>query len=485
MAAPRNQNVEKLWRRQVKIWWIPIAQLLVTAAIAVCLVWLLDGYEALPDGGDSFWNMTKREKFRLRISEVTTLVSASMVIVKLLVSSWTAVAVSGCVFILLEEPGLKISALSRMMGFGLPMVWPTGGRGWAVAIVLLLLSPQPLIAPLVTGAVGWSAFSGPSEVVRNVTSISRTMNVTIPRGNTTLRICKLRNPPRRPFGVRPPTGPDPRKRQLGAGEPQCDDIKKLEFDGVSDEQWIEFRDWTVFLDTAVNTKLAPRQAAGLSAALWPPNEGGKLDRGVGSYACRTRVAAGQQPIPVNSTADSVDLPCILVRNITWTQYPEDIRNLTENTNQTTSEAQTQTRLSEYPVPGAAMIFNGTSESIVDLAPNGYSPDIAVQYPNSSMVTGGFGLLVQLHAFRKDIPKNATLNCTQHDLHNQTIFGSLQDVPDKAIFKSERGCYAYAVVELTCGRADSWHGQFQQNQVCSFGCPRGDFGFTPEPNRLQA
>ena len=450
--GPRIRAVEKRWYQQLQIWWIPIAQLLVTATIAASLVLLLDDYEALPDGGDYFWHITKRENFRLRISEVTTVVSASMVIVKILASCWTAVAVSGCVFILLEEPGLKINALDNMMLLGLPAVWPEGRKGWAVATVLLLLFPQPFIAPLVTGAVGWSALTGHSEQLTEVTSISRTNNVTLPRDIMEFRICDLFDPLTPVLGNHEPPppfrtleGPLGKRENLTRAPCRMEQVKR--FDGVSDAEWAELRDWAVFLDTAVNTKLAPRKAAGLSVALWPPNEGvkqGTMDR----PPCRTRVAANQPQIPVNSTTDNVDLPCILVRNINWTSVPhEDVISLTKP-----NDTATQARLTEYPASGAAMLFNGTSvhESIVDLVPHDYSPYQVVHYPNASTLSGRLGLLVQLYTFRKDIPANMTPPCTQQGLHNKTIFGSLQNVPDEAIFKSIFGCYAFAIVKLTAG-----------------------------------
>ena len=228
-------------------------------------------------------------------------------------------------------------------------------------------------------------------------------------------------------------------------------MSRLEFGGVTDDDWIEFRDWTVFLGTVVNTQLAPRQAAGLSTALWPPNG---RDEKVGRRSCRTRVAANQPQVPVNSTADNVDLPCILVNNISWTSPTQGVKNITTERN-STSETHGQIRLTEYPTPGAAMLVNGTytsgtNESIDEPIQSGYSPGQVIRHPNESMFSGTLGLLIQLYAFREDVPMNETLNCNQHSLDNQTIFGSLQQVPNTAIFKGESGCYAYAVVNLTAG-----------------------------------
>ena len=223
--APKIRKVESRWHQQVIIWWVPIIQLLVTAAIAAGLVRFLDGYQALPDGEDSFWEIAKRENFRLRISEVTTLVSASIVIVRILGSCWAAVAVSSCVFILLEDPGLEISALDKVMISGLPMVWPRGRKGWAVAMVLLLLFPQQFTAPLVTGAVGWSAVIAHSKQPTNVTSISRAHNITTARGTVNVTVCES---PRARFPF-----PLIRKRRIGAATsaqlasmcpPRCPDL---------------------------------------------------------------------------------------------------------------------------------------------------------------------------------------------------------------------------------------------------------------------
>ncbi|KAF8421651.1 hypothetical protein EV426DRAFT_718629 [Tirmania nivea] len=446
----RVRKVENRWLQQVKIWWILIAQLLVTATIAACLVKLLDGYQALADAGDYFWNIPERGDYRLRISEVTTLVSASMVIVRLLVSSWTAVTVSNCVFILLEEPGLEISTLSNVMQLGLPTAWPKGRKGWAVVTVLLLLFPQQFTAPLVTGAVGWSTLAERSKHSKKVTLISRTTNVTIPRDVKKLEVCDLLE-----HRLIPPLA----KRQTQTSD-DCRTEETKEFDGVSDADWIELRDWTVFLDKVVNTKLAPRQAARLSNALWPPNGGEKLD-GSNRRSCRTLLALNQPRIPVNSTAYNVDLPCIFMHNITWTGPNDSIKNLTKKENEETTR---RALLTEYPAPGAAMLFNDTSESIVNLAPNGYSPDQVVQYPNPSTLASKLRVLVQLYAFRKDVTGKNAPSCNRTDLDNVTIFGSLQNVSDKAIFRGELGFYAYAEVGLTAGMVNFGEVKFVHSDV---------------------
>ena len=153
----RRQVENPVWRSILL--WHPIASHAILSILLVSLMlFYLPGYQAMDDGAGSLWQLWKR-KFCLRVNDVTTIISAAVVPVRLSGSAWTAGTVWRCAFSLLEQSpdGLKISQLSNMLAWRAPMHRPVGMAGWSVTLILYLLLPQSLVAPLLTGAVGWSS----------------------------------------------------------------------------------------------------------------------------------------------------------------------------------------------------------------------------------------------------------------------------------------------------------------------------------------
>ncbi|KAH8586654.1 hypothetical protein B0O99DRAFT_656735 [Bisporella sp. PMI_857] len=133
---------------------LPLLHLSCCVVISFTIAYVLDGYLAVPaespryvDGG----------KFKLKVSDVTTLVSTGLTIVRLLVGAWAGTIIWNCTFILLEKRpgGLSLPQLSRIMAFNVPPIPRSPSEG-LVLLLLLLIIPQQLIAPLITGAVNWS-----------------------------------------------------------------------------------------------------------------------------------------------------------------------------------------------------------------------------------------------------------------------------------------------------------------------------------------
>ena len=155
VAEPSPRN--RLWIPEVvRVWWILVVHLFLCITIAVIMTLRLSDYQALDSADGEPWELgTKR--YRLRVSEVTTIISAALVAVRICVTSWTVITVWMCAFILMEEGQIKPSQLSYMMDFRVPFSTPKSRVGWVVVSVILLLFPQSFNSPLVTGAVGWSA----------------------------------------------------------------------------------------------------------------------------------------------------------------------------------------------------------------------------------------------------------------------------------------------------------------------------------------
>lgn len=160
--------------RRFKSVLLPLLHLACCFVISFTIAFKLDGYLAVPaesarhvDGGG----------YKLKVSDITTLVSTAMTVVKLLVGAWVGTIMWNCAFILLERRpgGLTLPQLNRMMTFYVPPIPRSSIEGF-VLLLLLLVIPQQLIAPLITGAVDWSPSFEFSRTLRSTQSGSPEAN---------------------------------------------------------------------------------------------------------------------------------------------------------------------------------------------------------------------------------------------------------------------------------------------------------------------
>jgi hypothetical protein len=145
------------FRRDFMFWSFLIAYSICCIALTVILAKVINGFNAADKTTPRFIN----GKLQLRVSDITTLISAGLVVIKLLVSSWTLVTVWRCAYELAHssEGALSTEELSFLTKHKLPP-WlihpsrlPKAARGWIVSAILLLIFPQAFIAPLLSGAV--------------------------------------------------------------------------------------------------------------------------------------------------------------------------------------------------------------------------------------------------------------------------------------------------------------------------------------------
>lgn len=88
---------------------------------------------------------------------ITSLISAAVIILNVIVTIWCSTALAQCAFAELEKPGLTIAQFNRMMTWpNIPRLKVSGISG-IVMIILLANFPQAYIAPLLEGSVNWGA----------------------------------------------------------------------------------------------------------------------------------------------------------------------------------------------------------------------------------------------------------------------------------------------------------------------------------------
>jgi len=402
----------------VRVWWMLVAHLFLCIAIALIMTRHLDGYLALDNAAGSPWELgTKR--YRLRVSEVTTILSTALVVVRICVSGWTAVTVWRCAFMLMEEGKVKLSQLSNMMVFRIPFSRPKTRVGWVVISVILLLFPQPFIGPLVTGAVGWSASRQWVETAmvdvdfrgRNGDSVDSDLAKRFP------------------------------KSVLNVSNTEITEV-------------VDRLDWTALVSMPHFMRALPLKGAGLASTMWEAADEPNNESHPGAL-CRQRVAYEYLfgPIPIHSTVYGSDLPCISIENIRWQRPPEAIKNMTSDTEAISWFSIFNSTLLDYHIPGAAILFDPQQPTLQDLYlpknhPKGEFVVPPIEFPKPEIFHRSLSLLILL-----DVSKD----CEVEALENTTIYGPIATIlppnstwPGFDKVSNMSLCYAYATVEVISG-----------------------------------
>ena len=192
------ESKSKQLTRWFSAWGMLLLHAGVCLAIAVALALAVNGYEALDDQSATHAEYIDG-RLVLRVSDVTTLVSAALVIVKFFVSWWTAVAVHACAnhffpetaSTTLSEDGDGNNGIAQrgdtaskdfLRRWKLPP-WlkppfslPGRPGQWTMTFALVAGAVQILIAPLLSGSINWTSVSVTRTTAEFVTSVSPQAN---------------------------------------------------------------------------------------------------------------------------------------------------------------------------------------------------------------------------------------------------------------------------------------------------------------------
>lgn len=307
-------------------------------ALALVLVFAIDGYNA----GDTSTPRYVNGKLLLHASDITTLVSAGLVIIKFFTTSWAMVATWRCAYELTHNSGTVLTPqqLSFMVKYKFPP-WgrypfsrPRGHNSWIIAVVLLFSLPQPFIAPLLSGAVNWN----PSFV---------------------------------PGGTQVP---------VNSTDPEA-----------TSSYWYQYVDNSY----AVKRTDILRTAAGIASIAWSDSstlsQNGTSLTGNG---CRHLV--NDNGLPVNSSVTNFTVPCIKFNGISWAMSAAEIPDRVSQL--ATGDAWELSVLNDtlelYTNAGHALLFN--ANNLWD--PSRYGTDL----PTASLVSGSQSLgLIIANQYTKD------------------------------------------------------------------------------------
>ncbi|RAO68010.1 uncharacterized protein BHQ10_004022 [Talaromyces amestolkiae] len=287
-------------------WLLLLAHTICSIALSLSIALAINNYDAIDTTTPRYSDGT----LHLRVSDITTLVSAGLVITKFFTTSWAAIAIWKCAYLLTHNgnPKLSTSQLSFMTKYKLPPCFrypfplPRGIRSWVVLAILLSIFPQPFIAPLLAGAINW-----------NPTSVPGSANVLV---NST----------------------DP---------------------SASAVLWEQYPGYAATSVTTRQYVLA--KAQGLASLAWSDSSTISSSNGTSltGNGCRHVVSSNNDGLPTNSTLTNSTLPCIKFQNIVWATAASQISSTVANDvlSFAPSLSQVNTSLDLFTSPGHAILFD--------------------------------------------------------------------------------------------------------------------------------
>jgi hypothetical protein len=137
-------------------WYLLPLHLISALAFTVIMVSVINNRNyPICDNGDSWW--CSLLSCGLAQSDVTSLISTALVLIRLVTSAWFTLSAWRGTYILLEKRGMTLAQMSNMVMFHWPGFSNSLGSAytWLTAAMFLLILPAQLIAPLASGSVSW------------------------------------------------------------------------------------------------------------------------------------------------------------------------------------------------------------------------------------------------------------------------------------------------------------------------------------------
>ncbi|KDN40502.1 hypothetical protein RSAG8_08122, partial [Rhizoctonia solani AG-8 WAC10335] len=168
----------RAWRAWLKTLWPLAAHLILVTLITTFVVCYVD---------DNYFNLHDRLPLTSLInangerirwdrhaplqSDITTIISASLVALRWVVIAWTVGLKWRSAFMLMGTNGLHHQSLKQIVGYGLlfPSPYVGGPLGLLVGATLLINMVAPSLSPLLTGSISWVPSNTPARHLTNIT----------------------------------------------------------------------------------------------------------------------------------------------------------------------------------------------------------------------------------------------------------------------------------------------------------------------------
>ena len=145
-------------------WWLLPTHLTLAAALSFTLLQFVKDKRFLVNGSGGIEHDPDSSHPKIYQSDVTSVVSLVLVLLRTLSSCWLGLAGWRLAFICLEKRGATLQQVDRIVGYLVP---PATLRDWrnasgegrwllpAMWLIFLLATPSQFVAPLLSGAVNW------------------------------------------------------------------------------------------------------------------------------------------------------------------------------------------------------------------------------------------------------------------------------------------------------------------------------------------
>ena len=396
--------------------WLPLfAHFGLSLLLAAMVAKKLDGYNALAYNWQSHHQPDGH--YTLRVSDITTLLSAATTVINYFGNIWMAIIAWRCILILLQNDGLKINHVSQILSGFPPWPWKwrrPHGLEWPVLIVLLLIFPQAYIEPLFSGSVNWN------------------------------------------FAIQ--FGPS---YQINSGSPTASSSL-----------------WYWYLTQVTDRLKATRQAEGLASISWTGNDAQTVVGGTegifGGISCRHVMSSIVAP---NSTVENAAVPCIEIHNITWPseKVPNDIYGYTGEYNSNLSIVG-ETPFA-YEHGGVAVLYSREQPLWDTPSTTTFNSTTAyASFPEATIYSGNMTVIVLL--IRQEA--NGCNPVAGSSLGNDNPFGTTGYINEQFgdnVFSSwdntQEDCFVYGTVYFTAGVVGAPSSTFISSQVVEY-YPTVDF-----------
>ena len=411
----------RITSRAPEAWLLLCAHFLSCLTLSMVLAFVVNSYQAINTSTSRY----ATGRLLLRVSDITTLISVALVIIKVAITSWSLIAVWRSAYILMHNEKKATSLSTERFAFMIkwrlppymmyPLRLPGGKLCWMVTAVLSIVFSQSFISPLLSDAVNWNPSSIPSTETVNVSSTDLTA---------------------------------------------------------------DFGEWYWYLDQQVSRQEYLRRAAGIASLTWATMA--RIDSngtdGTGNGCCHI---VNDDGLPSNSTLENVKVPCIKINSISWDQSSTD-------TSQTGIDLITSRDWSGnlslvgdppyyYYHDGAAVVFDPSHYQWDTPTSCVYNDTLrAACVPNATLFAGikTVGMIIDRQA-------TGTPLCSQL---NTSTFGDVNHLqehifPDSAI--GNENCYLIGSINFTAGVTNSKISIYVSSRVVEDQTPIDDVVFMPD------
>jgi hypothetical protein len=142
-----------LWSH-IRNWWLLPLHLATSLTLVLVLLTKVNGHAFLVSKSDA----TLASAASIYQTDVVTLVSIGLLVVRLLAALWLALAGWRLAFVMLEHQSASLGELSRVIRFRLPPLdFKNRSFVWALSLwcIFVFSTPAQFVAPILTGAISW------------------------------------------------------------------------------------------------------------------------------------------------------------------------------------------------------------------------------------------------------------------------------------------------------------------------------------------